>query len=583
MELDEFAKLFALVLSQYDVGSIPVSLDQVSAGEMPRLAHRGYRAVFLLGADDTSLPQASPSPGLLDDDDRSLLASYGLELAPRLDEKLVREMTIIYETCALAKERLYVSWPGTGPEGEERRASFLVHKLRRLLPQLRQVREGALDGSFRLAAPRPALELAGRYPAAAAALLEMPEYAPLARRVLRAAQLERGHLTRCAVNALYGERVPMSASRMDKHQSCHFSYFMQYGLKAEPRRAAGFQAPEYGSFVHYVLEHVLRRAGEQGGVGKLEKQTLRALAKAAVERYVAEELGGLEEATPRFQYLFHRLLKSVYAVVENVAEELERSDFEPISFELGFGRGGELEPIELTANGVTVSISGFVDRVDGWEKDGRLYLRVVDYKTGRKSFDLTDIWNGMGLQMLLYLFTLEQKGEALYRKEIVPAGVLYLPAREAVVAGSRSMSEEERKKKVDAQLKRRGLVLDEAAVLEAMEHAGPEGPRFLPVRVNRSGALTGDALVSAERLGRLARHTRHILQEVGEELAAGNISADPFWRTPEHNACRWCEYAAACHFEEGRGSDRRRYLPAVKGEEFWAAVEGAQEDSNELL
>ena len=92
-----------------------------------------------------------------------------------------------------------------------------------------------LDGSFRLAAPRPALELAGRYPAAAAALLEMPEYAPLARRVLRAAQLERGHLTRCAVNALYGERVPMSASRMDKHQSCHFSYFMQYGLKAEPR------------------------------------------------------------------------------------------------------------------------------------------------------------------------------------------------------------------------------------------------------------------------------------------------------------------------------------------------------------
>ena len=131
MELDEFAKLFALVLSQYDVGSIPVSLDQVSAGEMPRLAHRGYRAVFLLGADDTSLPQASPSPGLLDDDDRSLLASYGLELAPRLDEKLVREMTIIYETCALAEERLYVSWPGTGPEGEERRASFLVHKLRR--------------------------------------------------------------------------------------------------------------------------------------------------------------------------------------------------------------------------------------------------------------------------------------------------------------------------------------------------------------------------------------------------------------------------------------------------------------------
>ena len=107
-----------------------------------------------------------------------------------------------------------------------------------------------------------------------------------------------------------------------------------------------------------------------------------------------------------------------------MAEELSASEFQPISFELGFGRGGELPPVELTVDGVTVSISGFVDRVDGWVHDGRLYLRVVDYKTGRKSFDLTDIWNGMGLQMLLYLFTLEEAGKALYGAEIVPAGVL---------------------------------------------------------------------------------------------------------------------------------------------------------------
>src|SRR5699024_8221145 len=128
------------------------------------------------------------------------------------------------------------------------------------------------------------------------------------------------------------------------------------------------------------------------------------------------------------------------------------------SFELGFGRGQDLPPVELTVDGVTVSISGFVDRVDGWVRDGRLYLRVVDYKTGRKSFDLTEIWNGMGLQMLLYLFTLEEKGKTLYNMDVTGAGVLYLPARDAVAAGSRAMSEAERRRQVDAQLRRRGVL-----------------------------------------------------------------------------------------------------------------------------
>lgn len=569
MEWDEFARLFKLVLSQYQVGSIPVSLDRVTAGEMPRLAHKHCKVLFVLGADDASLPAAAPSPGLLADADRTLLASFGLESAPRLSDKLWREMTIVYDTCALPAERLVVSWPAAGSGGEERRPSFLVKKLRALFPGLGVGDERALAEDFRLACPRPALELAGRVPAVRRALKALPEYAPLVERMERAAGLERGRLTRPAVEALYGRRVPMSASRMDKYKSCHFSYFMQYGLKARPRKPAGFQAPEYGTFVHYVLEHALKE--RQG-----KEIPTRAQVSAVVARYVEEELGGLEGETPRFRYLFRRLEKSVYAVVENVCQELARSDFQPVAFELGFGRNQDLPPVELTADGLTVSVSGFVDRVDGWEKDGRLYLRVVDYKTGRKSFDLTDVWNGLGLQMLLYLFTLGEEGERVFGREIVPAGVLYLPARDALIAGSRGMTEEERRRAVDAQLRRKGLVLEDAGVLDAMEHTDGEAPRFLPVRVSRaSGGLTGDALVSAERLGRLERHTRRILSDVAAELAAGNITADPFWRGPQQNACQWCDYAAACQFREGVGGDRRRWLPGVKAEEFWAGLEAA--------
>ena len=150
---------------------------------------------------------------------------------------------------------------------------------------------------------------------------------------------------------------------MDKYKSCHFSYFMQYGLKARPRKAAGFQAPEYGTFVHYVLEHILRQ--RQG-----DELPTREQVSAVVEKYVDEELGGLAGETPRFRYLFRRLEKAVYAVVENVCQELSRSDFKPIAFELGFGgKEGALPPVELEMDGVTVSVSGFVDRVDAWEKE----------------------------------------------------------------------------------------------------------------------------------------------------------------------------------------------------------------------
>ncbi|MEG1720761.1 MAG: PD-(D/E)XK nuclease family protein, partial [Pseudoflavonifractor sp.] len=570
LEREEFARLFQLVLSQYDVGSIPVSLDRVMAGEMPRLAHKSCKVLFLVGADDGQIPAAAPSPGLLNDDDRSLLASYGLELAPSLTEKLYREMTIVYETCALPDALLCLSWAAVDSGGEEHRPAFFLSKLRGMFPGLKLETETSRRDAPRLAAPRPALELAGRSQQVAEALSALPEYAPLVERMQQAQGLERGSLARATVDALYGARVPMSASRMDRYKSCQFSYFMQYGLKALPRKPAGFSAPEYGTFIHYVLEHVLQNPAYQNA----EPSALRQMTKAAVDQYVAEELGGLENETPRFQYLFRRLLKSVNAVVENVTEELACSDFRPIAFELGFGEKSDLPPVELTQDGITLSISGFVDRVDGWQHDGKLYLRVVDYKTGRKSFDLTDVWNGLGLQMLLYLFTLEKEGASrLGCKELVPAGVLYLPARNTVISGSRGMTEEAQRKEVDKELRRRGLVLDDPAVLAAMEHYGSEGIRFLPLTLSsKTKEITGDALVSAERLGKLETHIKRILGEIGKDMAAGKIAADPFWKGQEQNACTYCDYAAACQFEDGHGGDCRRWMPTVKAEEFWKGV-----------
>lgn len=224
-------------------------------------------------------------------------------------------------------------------------------RLKLLFPGLAEVREEGLGDSFRMAAPLPALELAGRSRQSRRVMGSLPEYAPQVERLERAGRWERGRLTRGAVDRLYGQRVPMSASRMDKYKSCHFSYFMRYGLQAEPRKPAGFTAPEYGTFVHYVLEHVL------DAVSRGDGREVKELTDEAVTKYVTEELGGMVGETPRFRYLFERLKNTVAFVVENAVEELSVSQFRPLAFELGFGSGKELPAIEVRKDGLTVSVT----------------------------------------------------------------------------------------------------------------------------------------------------------------------------------------------------------------------------------
>ena len=568
MDLQEFASLFKLVLSQYDVGTIPVSLDRVTAGDAPRLAHKRAKMLILLGGDDGSIPAVETSGGLLTDSDRELLAEQGLELAPRFTEKFSREMTVVYTTCAIPSEQLLVTWPRAGEKpGEDHRPSFLVERLALLCPKANFVEEGRLEGKFRLCAPGPALEQAGRNDAVFAALNELKDYSERVERIQKAAQLRRGNLSRPAVEGLYGQRLSMSATRMDACRSCHFSYFLRFGLQAKARQTAGFHAPEYGTFVHYVLEHVLT------AVSNGDERDVKELTDEAVTRYVREELGGMAGETPRFRYLFDRLKTTVAFVVENAVEELKSSQFQPMAFELGFGRGKQLPPIEVSKDGLTVSVTGFVDRVDGWEKDGKLYLRVVDYKTGRKVFDFTDIQNGLSLQMLLYLFALSKPG--LLGKDPVSAGVLYVHAKDVLFSGTRSLEDADCGKKAGDMLRRDGLILEEEEVLRAMEDWGDGTPRFLPLKVNKAGELKSDYLVKTEQMGKLSRKVMETLEQIAAEMAAGNIDADPYWRSPDINACRWCEYAEACHFEECFG-DKKVWQKPVHAKEFWETLDEEQ-------
>ena len=220
-------------------------------------------------------------------------------------------------------------------------------------------------------------------------------------------------------------------------------------------------------------------------------------------------------------------------------------------------------------------LGGIADRVDGWVHGGRLYLRVVDYKTGRRSFSLSDVVQGLNMQLLLYLFALSASGERLYGLETVPAGVLYVPARDVLLSAEGDLTDEELEQKRAEKLRRSGLLLDDPAVLLTMERS--ESPLRLPVKW-KEGVPTGESLATAERLGLLGRRVEETLRRLAGELRSGSITADPCYKSAQDNACLWCEYAEACRFTEGEGGDRRRYLPKLSATRVWDILEGGGDD-----
>lgn len=578
MDAEGFSRLFLLMLSRYDIGTIPVALDRVTAGDFDRMRRRGVRHLIVLGASDDRIPRAGEPGGVFSADERRALLELDLDLGGGHDDDLWREYSLVGSCISLPSDTLTVVCPAFDHAGEPVRASFLMTRITQLFGTPVQ---GVDPAALKCSAPAPALELAARClhgagdARAAAANAYFRETQPETLAYLqKSATLLRGSLSPESVNRLYGQKLRLSASRADRFASCRYAYFLQYGLKAKARQPAAFSPPEIGTFFHFILQHVADDVTAAGGFAAVTDERLGAITDRYVQQYIHETLNDFQEKTQRFIYLFRRLSRSVQQVVADMAQELRASDFQPLDFELDFSDPDAIAPVKLSDGETTLTMSGVADRVDGWLHDGKLYLRVIDYKTGKKAFSLSDVWYGMGLQMLLYLFALERTGQARYGHEIVPAGVLYVPARDVLVSAPGDLSDGEIAQKRAAQVRRSGLILSDPDVLNAMEHG--DAKRYLPVRFNRSGEAAGDALASAEQLGALSRHIQQTLLELARELRGGSITADPYYRSQQDTACTYCDYLDICHFAPGADGDRHRVLEKLPATKVWHALEGGE-------
>ncbi len=565
MDAENFRRLFHTMLAQYDLGMIPVALDRVSAGDFDRMRRRRIRRLILLGCSDERLPSERKNSGIFTSEERDRLAEHGLMVGGG-DVELWREYALIMHTLSLPDDSLILSWPLVNRSGEKLLPAFVYRQAERLFdlqPDTVNIRRA------RLSAYAPALSLAAAAAGAAAGPEEKASEAWFLRNeperlstLQQAAGRKRAALSEKTAAELYGRRIRISPSRLNSFASCHFRYYCQYGLKAEEEEPAGFHSPEIGTFMHLILEKTVRDVRELGGFRAVSDSQLLELSRHHIEEYVHTEMEDFREKSRRFRYLFERICGDTEKILLDTAQELRQSAFEPLSFELDISGLGK----EIRLEGGSLRKTGTADRVDGWIHEGQLYLRVVDYKTGRKRFSLSDIWYGHDLQMLLYLFSLSEESKALYGMPGKAAGIMYLPAIEPLLSFDRKPGTDEAEQKRQSEKRRTGLLLDEEELIRAWESEEPK--QYIPMKAGKT-----EPLITMTKMGRLQRHVDECLVEMARQLQHGVIEANPVYRSESDFACTNCPYHIICRFEEGKAEEHRREEPRLNDEEVWQLLE----------
>ena len=562
---DNFTRLLRLLLSQYDVGSIPPVLDAVTVGPVNAMCGLQSKHVFLLGAQEGLLPAYSGAAGVLNDQERMELRKLGVSLTGGAMDGLHAEFAQIYSVFCGAENTITI----TSPSAQK---SFIFTRLERMANEKEtpKAETDSMDVAF--SSKMECSSLLFRHGLEdIAERLGLKDYY---RSVKMKAEHCFGSVSPENIAGLYGKTLHLSASQIDKQAECRLAYFLKYGLHAKERKTFTVDPAEFGTYVHDVLEKTGREIKNLGGFRQVSLHDTLDIAYKYAQAYMAAHFSQLE--SDRMNYLFQRNRQELEMVVTELWEELQQSLFQPEDFEVAFGIGGNTRvnnpqgssfaAISVPGKKMHAQLGGFVDRVDTWKSGEGNYYRVVDYKTGKKKLDYCDLINGIGLQMLLYLFALEDCGTTLIGNKPIPAGVQYFPARAPVVSVDGKLSDVEARSERMKEWKRNGLLLNDDKVICAMDDT--DDIARLCCKRKKDGSLSGD-LANRDQLRELKKYVFSFLGRMVDEIADGCVDPNPYTRGSSFDSCMFCPYAAICHPDNVEG---RRNYAKISASDFWEQV-----------
>lgn len=552
LTVSAWCDLFRLALAQTDLGNVPNTVDQVVLAAADRIRLNSPRAVFVLGVNEGLFPGISTDNGLFSTREREAMNACGAELLAAGTESALREQFILYTALSAASERLYISYARHDVQGEVAFAPSAI--LSNLMHRLSLPAEDAahFPTEFWVSSPRTArmqyaVELAkpDGDSAVLAMLLDKMGEAPYCAVLEKAAQdIPAGGITPENARRLLGWELSVSPTAIDTYYHCPFQYFCDKMLRLRPRQKVEFSPFESGSAIHYVFEMMLNHHGSKG-LEALSPEQFDAEIRQYLAEYIHRMVPDEDAVSARFRYQFERLHLMLRIILRHMAEELAQSEFVTAATEAKVGKEAQIASPELhAADGTPIRLQGSIDRVDVYHTEEQDYLRVIDYKSGSKEFRLEEVYYGLNMQMLIYLYAAcDDKNGSFGAPQ--PAGVLYVPSKLQAVETAADVDDKTLREEIDSGLKMKGIVLEDEAVLRAMEPA--LSGKYIPASLTAGGAFSKSSrLQSREQMAALRELVYRNITEMADHLLAGRVEPLPV-QDGHNDPCSYCKYAALCN------------------------------------
>ena len=587
--LQEFSDILEAGFGEIEVGTIPQNVDRVLVGDIERTRLKQVKVLFFLGVNDGNIPRNASKGGIISDMDREFLRESGKELAPSPRQQMFIQRLYLYLNLTKPSERLYLSYAKMNNSGKSIRPAYLIETIKKMFPgmetehpELRSAieqvvtgREGAgylaeglreyVSGCIDEQREKEIIALFSAY-----GQNELKETRDI---LFDAAfrRYEENGLSAVVARALYGTVLENSVSRLETYAACAYRHFLQYGLSLRERKEFAFESVDLGNVYHEVLENFAGKMSEGGYTWfDFPEAFAGETVQKALEECAASYGNTVLYSSSRNEYAIRRMGRILTRTVMTIQKQLKKGSFHPDAYELSFRSAASLDDIHLSLTGEErMRLRGRIDRVDIAEDEERVLVKVVDYKSGDKHFDLAALYYGLQLQLVVYMnAALEYEKKKHPRKEVIPAALLYYHVDDPAVESPVELGEDELRELIEKQLRMKGVVSSEPGIVERLDGEMENKSDVIPVERNKDGSFSArSSVMSGEELQVISDYVSRKITDIGKEILEGNISLNPYEKGSEE-ACTWCAFQKVCGFETAIPGCKKRKLEELSSEEI---------------
>ena len=575
----EFADILEAGFGEITVGTIPQNVDRIVVGDMERTRLKQVKVLFFLGVNDGNIPKNASKGGIISDMDREFLIESGTEMSPSPRQQMYIQRLYLYLNMTKPSEQLYLSYAKVNSEGKGIRPSYLIDTVRKLFPamsveypqnrsRLEQI-EGRQEGARYLAeelreyveGTLPEEERQDFY-----LMYRAYEADAAGRDLLTRAAFRRyreSGLSRIVARALYGQQLENSVSRLETYAACAFRHFLQYGLSLQEREEFGFEASDMGTVYHAVLENFAGKLAEFNLTWWDFTEDFAAKAvKESVEAYAATYGETVLYSSARNEYAITRMSRILTRTVLTLQKHLKQGSFQPDDYELSFRFAEDLDSIHVDlSEDEKMHLQGRIDRIDVSEDAEHVYVKVIDYKSGNRKFDLAALYYGLQLQLVVYMnAAMEMESRKHPDKEIVPAALLYYHIDDPTIETPVELTDEQINEQILAKLRMNGVVNSDPGVVERLDRYMQDKSVVIPVEKKKDGSFSArSGVLSREEMQLISSYVDAKIRSIGREILDGKIAANPYEKGNEE-ACTYCAYKKVCGFDGSIPGYEKRQL-----------------------